>query len=317
MGAGFIALFFFVPETGFIRSHDTHHHSMTELPSLEPDAMRSVSPQWSDEKQLRVRDTSTTQASGWSPLYTRLAPFSGRKTPESFWILFLRPFPLFLHPAVIWACLIQGVIIGWTVMVGVILSLIFLGPPLFLDEVQAGKGYTAAFVGSIIGFILSGLYTEIVTRFMVRRNHGVYEPEFRILLVIPTLICAAAGLYGFGITSAHVARYGSIVPEVFLAFIVASMVMGATASAQYLLDAHGDIAVESFTCLIVFKNMFSFILAYFAFTWVFAGGITRLFVIFGSIEVGICLLSVPMYIFGKRNRAFFSKHDILKTVGLK
>ncbi|KAF1351174.1 synaptic vesicle transporter [Delphinella strobiligena] len=317
MGAGFITLFFFVPETGFERTHHTYHRPMTELAPLQPGSMRSESSQWSDEKQPRVRNTSTTQASGWSPLFTRLAPFSGRKTTESFWILFLRPFPLFLHPAVAWACLTQGVIIGWTVMVGVILSLIFLGPPLFLDEVQAGKKYTAAFVGSVIGFFLSGLYTEVVTRFMVRRNHGIYEPEFRILLVIPTLACAAAGLYGFGITAAHVARYGSFVPEVFLALIVVSMVMGATASAQYLLDAHEDIAVESFTCLIVFKNMFCFILAYFAYTWVFEGGITRLFVIFGSIEMGICLLSVPMYIFGKRNRAFFFRHDILRTVGLR
>jgi hypothetical protein len=38
------------------------------------------------------------------------------------------------------------------------------------------------------------------------------------------------------------------------------MVMGATASAQYLLDAHRDIAIETFTCLIIFKNLLSFVL---------------------------------------------------------
>jgi hypothetical protein len=152
---------------------------------------------------------------------------------------------------------------------------------------------------------------------MIRRNNGKYEPEFRILLVIPTLVFAAIGLFGFGITSAQLARYGWLVPEVFLAFIVGSMVMGATASAQYLLDAHRDIAIESFTCLIIFKNMFSFILAYNAYTWVFAGGIERLFNIFGSIEVAICLLSVPMYMYGKISRDYFHRHDLLKIFGLR
>lgn len=58
--------------------------------------------------------------------------------------------------------------------------------------------YLGAFIGSVLGLVLSGLYTEVVTRFMVARNKGKYEPEFRILLIIPTLITTAIGLYGFG-----------------------------------------------------------------------------------------------------------------------
>ena len=47
-----------------------------------------------------------------------LLPFNGRKTDENFFKLLLRPFPLFLHPAILWGCLIQGTLIGWTVMIG-------------------------------------------------------------------------------------------------------------------------------------------------------------------------------------------------------
>lgn len=306
MGGGFLLLLFLCPEVAYHRPDRLN----TDLTTGSMDSLNGQ-----DEKLPAERVISRVRGNAWKPL--RISPFNGRKTDESFWKLFLRPFPLFLHPAVIWACLLQGVIIGWTVMVGVILSLIFLGPPLFFNEEQAGKMYTAAFIGSILGLLIAGAFTEVTTRFMIRRNNGKYEPEFRILLVVPTLIFAAIGLYGFGITSANVARYGWIVPEVFLAFIVASMVMGATASAQYLLDAHRDIAVESFTCLIIFKNMFSFILAYFAYTWVFAGGIERLFIIFGSIEVAICALSLPMYLFGKMSRDFFHRHDLLKIFGLR
>lgn len=93
--------------------------------------------------------------------------------------------------------------------------------------------------------------------------------------------------------------------------------MGAIASAQYVLDAHRDLAVEAFTCMIIFKNVFSFVLAFFAYTWVFSTGIRHMFIIFASIEVAICVLSVPMYVCGKYNREFFHRHDILRLCKLR
>jgi len=316
MAVGFLLLFFFVPETAYRRADYLNTDLLDEKAYRRSLDIPSTSATPSGEKPSHT--TTVTEASpARSSWVQSWKPFNGRKTDESFFKLLLRPFPLFFHPAIAWACLIQGVIIGWTVMVGVILSLIYLGPPLFFDEERTGKMYTGAFIGSMIGLVLSGLYSEFTTRFMVRLNKGKYEPEFRILLVVPTLIFAAVGLYGFGITAANTYRYGWLIPDVFLAFILISMVMGAIASAQYLLDAHRDIAVEAFTNLLIFKNMFSFILAYFAYNWVFAGGIRHLFIIFGSIEVALCLLSVPMYVLGKKNRDFFHRHDLLQLTRLR
>ncbi|KAK6376596.1 uncharacterized protein PV06_05868 [Exophiala oligosperma] len=317
MAPGLLLIFFFVPETAYRRAHALDLDILAEDSSRESltHPQNGATPE-NEEKTLHSMTVTETPGRKVSYVQT-LMPFNGRKTNESFFRLLLRPFPLFLHPAVAWACLIQGVIIGWTVMVGVILSLIFLGPPLFFNEERAGKMYTSAFIGSMLGLLLAGLYSELVTRFMIRLNKGKYEPEFRILLVIPTLVFSAIGLYGFGITANDVKRYGWIVPEVFLAFIIISMVMGAIASAQYLLDAHRELAVEAFTNLLIFKNIFSFVLAYNAYNWVFAIRINNLFIIFASIEVALCLLSVPMYVFGKKNREFFHRHDILKMTKLR
>ena len=318
MALGFLLLFFFVPETAYRRAHSLDLDLLAEDDSSSETVgqVQTTATKDAEEKHLNPTRVNATIPSKDSYM-KRLMPFNGRKTDESFFKLLLRPFPLFLHPAVVWACLIQGVIIGWTVMVGVILSLIFLGPPLFFNEERAGKMYTSAFVGSILGLFGAGIYSELVTRSLTRVNKGKYESEFRILLVIPTLAFSCLGLYGFGITANDVERYGWIVPEVFLAFIVMSMVMGSISSAQYLLDAHRDIAVEAFTNLIIFKNIFSFVLAYNAYNWVFEIRINHLFIIFGSIEIAICMLSVPMYIFGKKNREFFHRHDLLRLAKLK
>jgi len=167
-----------------------------------------------------------------------LLPFNGRKSDDSFLKLVLRPLPLFLHPAILWACLIQGALIGWTVMIGVVLAAIFLGPPLWLDEEKTGYMYTGPFIGALLGFLLAGLLTDWSAKYMTRKNKGVYEPEFRIVLVLAQLVVGCAGLYGFGVTAGNVERFGWVWPDFFYALEVMGMVLGAVASALYIVDAH-------------------------------------------------------------------------------
>jgi hypothetical protein len=240
-----------------------------------------------------------------------LLPFSGRKSDESFWKLLIRPFPLFAHPAILWACLIQGAMIGWTVFIGIILAAIFLGPPLFWTEKNTGYAYTGAFVGALLGFLVAGGLADWSAKFLTRLNGGIYEPEFRIVLVIPQLIFGCTGLYGFGITSARIIDYHWFWPIFFFGLEVMGMVIGAVASALYIVDAHrmlvlqvhhsnantsiGDIAIEAFTCLLIFKNFFSFGLTFSAYDWVkVQGGVYNTFMAISSVQVGICLLSIPM-----------------------
>lgn len=134
--------------------------------------------------------------------------------------------------------MIQGVIIGWAVLIGVILALVFEGPPLWFHEDQVGYLYSGAFIGSMIGLILAGVLTDSMTKFMVKLNHGKYEPEFRILLVAFQLIFACMGLYGFGWTASDVMKYHWLLSDVFFAFIIIGMVMGAVAASLYIVDAH-------------------------------------------------------------------------------
>ncbi|KAK2805512.1 hypothetical protein FQN51_000338, partial [Onygenales sp. PD_10] len=214
------------------------------------------------------------------------------------------------------ACLIQGILIGWTVFIGVVLAAIYLGPPLWFTEVETGYLYTGAFVGSILGLILSGLLADWSANLMIKWNGGKYEPEFRIVLVAFQLVFSSIGLYGFAFASSDVVKYGYVVADVFFMFVIIGMVMGAVATALYIVDAHRQIAVEAFTCLLVFKNIFSFILTYFAYDWVVGTEPKTVFLIIASIQVGVCLLSIPMYVFGKRNRSYFHRNDILKRLGL-
>jgi len=206
--------------------------------------------------------------------------------------------------------------IGWTVFIGVILAAIFLGPPLFWNEVQTGYAYTGAFLGAVLGFLFSGIFADWSAKYLTRRNDGVYEPEFRIILVIPQLIFGCTGLYLFGVTASRLVDYSWVLPVFAFGLQVGGMIMGTVAASLYIVDAHRDIAIEAFTCTIIFKNFFAYGLTWSAYNWIVKSGAFKVFMWISSIQVLICLLSIPMYLFGKRNRSFFHRYDILKICKL-
>lgn len=162
MGAMFPFVFFFVPETAYRRAEylntdftgegnvkrKSHLDSTWELSNTDNAAhhdTHSGSEPTSFDRQ--IGDTEGRRRIDRQPVPAKvsfvhsLMPFNGRKTDDSFFKLILRPFPLLLHPAILWGCLIQGTLIGWTVFIGVVLAAIYLGPPLFFDEVETGYMY--------------------------------------------------------------------------------------------------------------------------------------------------------------------------------
>jgi hypothetical protein len=200
--ASLIAVFLFCPETAYRRDAALN----TDTVSFGTEGGRSANNQ---EKPATAKDAATESANNGASLKFRpkktfvqsLALFDGRKTDESFWKLLFRPLPLFAQPAFLWAALIQGTMIGWTVFIGVILAAIFLGPPLFWNEVQTGYAYTGPFVGALLGFVTAGAFADWSAKALTRLNGGIYEPEFRILLVIPQLVFGVTGLFGFAVTA--------------------------------------------------------------------------------------------------------------------
>ncbi|KAJ4317894.1 hypothetical protein N0V94_004724 [Neodidymelliopsis sp. IMI 364377] len=249
-----------------------------------------------DGQETMVQSTMTTSPPPAKVTFLQsLKLFNGRKTDEHYIHLLLRPFSLFFHPGILWACLIQGVMIGFTVLIGVTLAAIFLGPPLWFGELETGYLYTAAFIGALLGFLLTGLIGDPSANLLTRWNNGVYEPEFRMVLVIPQMVLGGAGLYGFGWTASEPLKYGWFWPDFFFALVVMGMVCGAVASALYIVDAHRDMSVEGFTCLLVFKNLFSFGLTFKGFDWLVQTNSTKnMFIALGSVQVAICALTIPM-----------------------
>lgn len=239
------AIYFFCPETAYVRDASLNTDMLatgveTQAAKKEHEVHQTARGSSDGPLEETGRTTTTAPTGAKHTWRQQLAIFNGRKTNESFWKLLLRPFPLFLQPAFLWASLIQGTMIGWTVFIGVIMAQFFLGPPSWWDEVKTGYAYTGAFVGALLGFVIAGALADWSAKKMTKWNKGVYEPEFRLILVIPQLVLGCMGLYGWGITADGMlkSKYHYAVPLTFFGLEVAGMVVGAVASSLYIVDAY-------------------------------------------------------------------------------
>jgi len=209
---GFVAIFMalvvplivlYVPETAYKRRglDEKRMSNITQTPS-----MMEMSDRHEKEGALSNPNNIYTPTNG--PTIKETLPLTnGRKTNEYFLKMVLRPIPLFFQPGIHYACLIQGVMIAWTVLIGIILAGVFFGAPLYFSEVQTGYMYAGAFIGATVGFVIAGIFSDWSASVLTRWNDGVYEPEFRLVLVVWQLVVGCAGLYGFGITSNEVEKY--------------------------------------------------------------------------------------------------------------
>lgn len=128
-GAAFPFMFFFAPEVAYRRA--THLNTdftgdsarserSQDTNRVSSEGMGTQAVQGSeitdDKEPLSTANgngnahPASTSATARQPIPEKdsfvksLRLFNGRKTDESFWKLFLRPFPLFLHPGILWVC---------------------------------------------------------------------------------------------------------------------------------------------------------------------------------------------------------------------
>lgn len=315
---------FFLPEHVYKRDHMLDTDIVGER---EIEEQRSNSPATSNVAEFAAATTSsddmTEKPAPASPTIEQpetflqsLRLFSGSKSDKPLWKIFLRPFPLILHPGIIFAALTQAPLIAWTVTIGVVLAAIFLGPPLWYTEVDVGNLYTGALIGSLVGFVIAGVFSDWLAKLMSRHNNNIYEPEYRLLLVIPQLICGCTGIWGFGITANNMYKYSKYLPPFFFGVETCGMIIGAVASGAYITDAHRDIQVEAFVMLVLVKNLVSFALTERAYNWLVSAGVKHCFVVAGSIQAAISVVTFFFYFFGKWSRYWSHKHNLLEKLNL-
>lgn len=117
-----------------------------------------------------------------------LRVFSGRYSNASLLKITLRPFVLFFYPAVFVLFAIYGVMITWSVMYSAVIGVIFVAPPYNFSISQTGLTSLSPLILTIIGEVISGPLNDRICLYLTRKNKGIYEPEFRLVLIFVVVV---------------------------------------------------------------------------------------------------------------------------------
>jgi MFS family permease len=197
----FATVVLFVPETRYFRDENQNVGGGDGLSidgptksGEKPSAHANVSPAPSLTAAAATipKKTFVQDLSLWSGL-----PGDG----TSFIKMFVRPFPMFVYPSVIYAFLGYAVSLVLTVSINILNPFVLQAPPYSWSPSVNGLINIPGLIGNIAGSLAGGQLVDMFCDWHTRRNGGVFEPESRLwLLALPGVITTAGCiLFGYGV----------------------------------------------------------------------------------------------------------------------
>ena len=299
-GLAMFGIILFVPETSYRRNRPLSH------------LQHKFATEHKEKDIEHVSSTIDTTSQFQKMSYKQsLRAYTGRYTLAPFWRIFIRPLIVFFYPAVLWAFLIYGTTLTWIVVFSVVNASIFTAPPYNFSVSETGLISLSPFLLTIIGELVSGPLNDWICLKLTERNRGIYEPEFRLVLIIPVTLLGVCGFFGFGASVGAQTHWAGPV----LTFGIANMSLAFASGCVfgYVIDAHANLAEEAFVAINA-RNFLTFGLTYFVVDWLLAVGTAEVFYILGALFLFVCALTVPLWMFGKRARGIIARNRFLSTL---
>ncbi|KAL4951695.1 MFS transporter [Aspergillus filifer] len=247
------------PHVGSQEKPSVPELNIPHLPDLEAGRLPSRSPARSESVEpaagLSVQYTNRLREQSEIPFTRYLRPWNGRISQDRWLRVAARPFILLSYPAVLWSAVVYALSVGWLIVLSELVSHIYQDKESYnFTSLQLGLVYISPFVGGLLGTAVAGKISDIIVRYMTRRNGGVYEPEFRLVMAIPIAISTTIGLMGFGWSAQE--RDAWIVPTIFFGLVSFGCCLGSTTSITFCVDSYRQYAGEALVTLNWCKSMF-------------------------------------------------------------
>jgi Major Facilitator Superfamily len=312
----FLVIFFACPETTYVRPiiYDTDMRSTEGL---------AGSPEGTIEKSKTTTVETINPTPSQSPVssaitlekpktyWQELKLFYGRYSHQNPLVLLARPFACFLYPAVFWGFTVGGLWSSWSIGLAIVVGQIFSPPPNLFTPTKLGFLFTFSFVFLLLGCLIGVFLADWWPKWCARRNNGIFEPEFRLILLIPVLLVGIPGIFGFGYYASR-SDVKWVAASCLQGLIAFSSVLAGSVSYGYVLDCYRSQSIEVSVAILLLRNFFWFGSSYFLPQWLSETKTWKVFDIVGSLQLGITLCSIFIYIYGKQLRSFFHRKDPVK-----
>ena len=289
---------------------------LEEVPSITSPVSRQASNDLEHQSPVSPGGNPYTKHYTTAPpktLVQQLKPWSGRLCKDNWFKVAFRPFILFCYPSILWSAMVYALSVGWLIVLSESVAAIYENRASYhFTPLQVGLVYISPFVGGVLGTAVAGKVSDIVVRALARRNGGIYEPEFRLIMGIPIAIFTTIGLMGYGWSAQE--RDAWIVPTIFFGFISFGCSLGSTTAITFAVDSYRQYAGEALVTLNFSKNIFhGLVFSLFFNRWLEGEGSKDVFISIGGIQLACLLTTIPMYIYGKRARMWTVRKNLMEN----
>lgn len=205
-----------------------------------------------------------------------------------------------------------GITISVIVMFSVVNPALFAAPPYNFTVSQIGLTSLAPFIMCTLGYAIAGPLNDFIVVYLTRQNRGIYgqcfcsqghrptytvltsqiEPEFRLPLMVISLVLGVTGFFGFGIT-VHLKTHW-LGPVLSYGCAYTSMVFMMTCVFGYVLDSYRKHNAEAFVAINL-RNTLTFGLVFTANPWLERHGPLKVFCILGGLFTFFTLTTIPLW----------------------
>ncbi|EEQ40334.1 Major Facilitator Superfamily protein [Clavispora lusitaniae] len=209
-------------------------------------------------------------------------------------------FRVFMFPPTLYSGLIWGIQDALLTFYLTVEDDQYYDPPWSYSDTGVALMNVPCLIGSVIGCIYAGIFSDWFTIWMAKRNNGIQEAEFRLyFLALPAILCPI-GLMLFAVGTDHQWPW---FPTYFgLALIGFGFGSSGDVSMSYLMDAYPDMVIEMMAGVAVINNMIGCIFTFACSPWLDAMGNTKTFIILSVITFVAMLGGIPFIYYGKRIR---------------
>ncbi|KAL1623922.1 hypothetical protein SLS56_008117 [Neofusicoccum ribis] len=202
----------------------------------------------------------------------------------------------------------------WVVMshygglVGGIVTISTLSPQILaMPPYQWGSNVGLISIGALVGTVLGAAYTYAVSDMWLKRQakhrrHGFAEAEDRLPLMFPALCVATCGFFVFGFTGPNAGAKGWVGMQVGFGMVSFGLMQVPSIGFNYLIDAYSAAAADCFVMVTSLRAILAFTWTLVVGDWYADRGLAEPFGIFGMLMGIFSLLTVPLWLYGKRIR---------------
>lgn len=208
-GLSLLATFFLVPECAYDRrdyyndiklkfrsSPDSYPRDLAEEEKGKPDP--SVAP------HTAVLPSAQVGVSSEQPMsYVKtLRMYTGIKTEVPLWQLIIRPAFHITSPIVIFGSIVFSVSFNLLPMLATAYAQIFSAPPYNFSTSAIGMiAGLPPLIGTLLGTFAAGPFSDWFAKYMSTRNGGIFEPEYRLINLIPFAFFGGMGCFGWALST--------------------------------------------------------------------------------------------------------------------